>query len=161
MQRETERITHAFLAQRFLTPLRFGYSSARVLVRKGVQSTRCPMAEPQNPLNSANPRAGGAAFVTHFMPGLIIGLLVGGLAGAFLPVLLERDGIPSSGTKTTGPATPVPRDPQDPRETQQPPAEPETPAGETPATDTSAPGTQAPTTPPPPAEPVTTPAKPK
>lgn len=110
------------------------------------------MSEPQNQTAPSAPaRTGSAAFVTHFMPGLIIGLLVGGLAGAFLPVLLERDGIPSTGTNSSGPVTPAPRDPQDPR-TIQPTPEP-APTETTPE--------QAPATPPPPAEPVTTPAKPK
>lgn len=115
------------------------------------------MSEPQNQTAPSAPaRTGSAAFVTHFMPGLIIGLLVGGLAGAFLPVLLERDGIPSTNGKTSGPVTPAARDPQDPR-TVQPTPEP----APTETTPEQAPTTPSPTTPPPPAEPVTTPAKPK
>lgn len=44
-------------------------------------------------------RTGNTAFVTHFMPGLIVGLLVGGLAGAFLPTMLEGPTVPVDAAK--------------------------------------------------------------
>ena len=52
-------------------------------------------------------RSGNTAFVTHFMPGLIVGLLVGGLAGAFLPTMLEGQSIKIDPTKSgVSPNTP-------------------------------------------------------
>lgn len=45
-------------------------------------------------------RSSNTAFVTHFMPGLIVGLLIGGLAGAFLPPMLEGQAVNVQPAKT-------------------------------------------------------------
>ncbi|HLP82718.1 MAG TPA: hypothetical protein VK157_00065 [Phycisphaerales bacterium] len=43
------------------------------------------------PVTNSIPKTTGMAFVTHFIPGLVIGLLVGALATAFVMPLLERE----------------------------------------------------------------------
>lgn|GEM_PF-6318239 len=125
--------------------------------------SHAPAAHSHQPTMSGSPspaRTGNAAFITHFMPGLIIGLLVGSLAGAFLPVLMERDGIPNGGTTVKGLGVPRTgdRDTQDERPDQG--ASVEQMPGETAPVDPTNPATTTPPPPPPPAEPVTTPAKP-
>ncbi|GDY00662.1 hypothetical protein LBMAG48_30650 [Phycisphaerae bacterium] len=64
------------------------------------------------------PKSSGMPFVTHFIPGLVIGLLVGALAAAFVMPLLDRDnvklpeGVPAT---SGGKAQPLPA----PRDTEQ------------------------------------------
>jgi hypothetical protein len=69
-------------------------------------------------------------FVSMFIPGLILGLLVGGFAGAVLTPILERWGEPPAPTRSTrgGHREAVPAEPQDqPAAPEQTPPAPEAP----------------------------------
>jgi hypothetical protein len=64
----------------------------------------------------------GGTFLFVFIPGLVVGLIVGGLAGAFLAPILESDA-PLNLGKTTpvranapGPRDPIPADPDGERD---------------------------------------------
>lgn len=101
----------------------------------------------------------GSAFLTMFVPGLILGLVVGGLAGAFLAPVLESGNLKAITTDTSTPAgTPPgarvndhgddranrPGDPADPT-TPQPETGSEEPKDATPANDAPPPKTEEPT----------------
>lgn len=96
---------------------------------------------------SSDPNKSRSTFLTSFVPGLILGLVVGGLAGAFLvPVVSESSAVfDGSGARPSakGP-TAATRDERDESRTQPAPTEEKTPEEKPPEQQPPAPATPEP-----------------